>query len=178
MDKKTANELQKANRNLDQLISRLEELPPEQLSAAPSEGAWSVLDCLHHLRLAEYYAHAYIKKKLSFNPELKSNNLSSWMRSKMLTTYSRWPMKWQAPKGVDKAAFPEDSSLEEIVGKWKGQRQKLESYLNELPIELFGKQVYKHPFSGRLSLAGMVTFFNSHFDRHLKQINRTIKQVS
>lgn len=177
MDRQTQRALSKADAKLDSLLAELEVLPEEVLKKTPAPGAWSVLDVMHHLQLAEYYSQAYVEKKLSFDPELKPTNLGSWFRSQLLNTYSRWPMKWKAPKGVDEHSFPQDSSLEEVAQKWKTQRAKLKSYLEELPEDLYKRQVYKHPFAGRLSLAGMVSFFNSHFDRHHRQIRRTLKAV-
>jgi hypothetical protein len=44
-----------------------------------------------------------------------------------------------------------------------------------LPDHLYDKEIYKHPFAGRLSLMGMVDFFEHHFRRHREQMRRALK---
>ncbi|MEO0341172.1 MAG: DinB family protein [Bacteroidota bacterium] len=175
MDNKTKNLLKKLESKLDRLHEQLKAIPAEQLAAQPTEEAWSVLNILEHLSLAEYHAHRYLEKKLGFNPELPKVDLSSRFRVIALNAFNRSPFKIKAPKGVD--VFQSELPLDAFIEKWKAQRAKLVSFLESLPEEVFDKQAYKHPFGGRLPISGMVAFFDSHFDRHAKQIKRTLRKV-
>ena len=177
MDAKTLGLLDKIDAKLAQLKKELSQVPAEKLSQNPSEGAWSVLQVMIHLRMAEGYAHQYLQKKLSFDPKLPNTNLQSAFRTSFMNAFNRMPFKIKAPKGVDTSSLPKIEPLETQMEQWEQQRKALRAYLSGLDDSLFKKQVYKHPFAGRLSLAGMVSFFDSHFDRHYKQIQRTLKAV-
>ena len=61
MNQQSQQLLQKIDTKLDKLFSELEKLPEEKLTQAPSETAWSVMDVMHHLKLVEYHANAYVK---------------------------------------------------------------------------------------------------------------------
>ncbi len=175
MDNKTKKLLQKLEAKLDQLHQELKPLSKEQLATQPAEGSWSVLNILEHLSLAEYHAQRYLEKKLSFKPELPKVDLSSKFRVLTLNTFNRSPFKIKAPKGVD--VFQSELPLDDFIKQWKGQRKQLVSFLETLPEEVFDKQAYKHPLGGRLPISGMVSFFDSHFDRHRKQIKRTLVAI-
>ncbi|GAB5554594.1 MAG: hypothetical protein Sapg2KO_41850 [Saprospiraceae bacterium] len=173
MDQKTKAIFDKLEWKLQALEQELSDLPVEQLSKSPKPGAWSVLDILHHLKLAEAYGHKYSEKKLSFNPSLPKDNWQAQFRSWLLNTFNRSSLKVKAPKGVDESFFPKEIPFEQIMEEWKAQRKALRTFLEGLDPEIYTKQVYKHPLGGRLSLADMLRFFDSHFDRHHRQIQRT-----
>jgi hypothetical protein len=174
MDLKTKTTFERIETKLAALEQELSTLPKEDLNHVPSPGAWSVLDILHHLKLAENYGLGYTQKKLSFNPTLAADNWQSRFRSWLLDTFNRSSLKIKAPKGVDESFFPKDVPMEQIFQEWKQQRFEMHTFLDGLAPEIYTKQVYKHPLGGRLSLASMVSFFESHFDRHYKQIQRTL----
>lgn len=174
MDQKAKAILDRLEQKLRALEQELSALPTEQLTKVPKPGAWSVLDILHHLKMAEAYGHRYSEKKLSFNPSLPNDNWQSRFRARLLNTFNRSNLKVKAPKGVDESFFPKDVPFQQIMEEWKGQRTALYSFLESLDAETYKKQVYKHPLGGRLSLADMLSFFDSHFDRHYKQIQRTL----
>ncbi|MEL6277183.1 MAG: DinB family protein, partial [Bacteroidota bacterium] len=71
-------------------------------------------------------------------------------------------------------ALPKQASLAATLQEWRKVRQELNDYLKELDSDLFKKQVYKHPFSGRISIDGMLAFFLAHFQRHRKQALRAV----
>lgn len=175
MDQKTKQILDRIDHKLDQLISDLEQRPAEELGKEPHPGAWSPLQVLYHLMLSEKLSLGYIQKKLSYDPELPKIDWKARMRSRVLDTYLRGPLKRKAPDQVNETNFPDDLSLAQIAGEWRTFRQGMRSYFEGLEPELFSRQVYKHPFAGRMSLSAMLSFFDSHFDRHHKQIQRALK---
>lgn len=177
MDQTTQKKLDHLDQKLASLLRDLEKYSEEELQKSPQPGAWSVIQVLSHLMLSEKLSQAYVKKKLSYNPKLPSVNWQSRMRSFLLDTYVRSPLKARAPKNVNESQFPENLTIAQISADWKNDRASLRTYLSSLESGLFKKQVYKHPFGGRLSLAAMISFFDSHFDLHHKQIQRTLKRV-
>jgi uncharacterized damage-inducible protein DinB len=174
MNQPTQKILDRIDHKLEKMISDLEQRPTEALNQAPYPGAWSPLQVLYHLVLAEKLSLGYIKKKLSYNPELPKADWRARLRTSVLNAYLKSPLKQKAPANVNESNFPDDLSLEQITKDWRAMRQELRSYLEGLEPELFSRQVYKHPLSGRMSLAGMLSFFENHFDRHHKQIQRAL----
>lgn len=171
-------------KKLEQLDNRLQNLElslqaysPEILNAKPKENAWSVMQICHHLLLAENGSLQYLKKKLSYNPKLSQVTLATKMRLKLLMTYLATPLKFQAPENISGEALPEYSKPGEVFAKWKEIRTDMRAYLSSLSEELFDKEIYKQPFAGRLSLEGMIIFFDGHMARHEKQIRKALITV-
>lgn len=179
MKDKTLSKLEELNAQLDKLEERLQGYSTEILNTRPQEGVWSALDIMHHLRLAEGFSHQYLEKKLGGDVDkIDKAGISSNLRSLALTVFMRSPGKRKAPKMVDTPEFPENSELSEVMATWRKQREHLHDFLRKQPEKVFEKEAYRHPLAGRMSLLGMLRFFESHFDRHVRQINRTLDQVS
>ncbi len=171
------NQLNTLDNLVTDLLASLKPYNEEKLNAKPTETAWSVLQICHHLILAEQGSLNYLKKKLSFNPKLKKASLSTRMRQKLMTTYISTPIKFKAPSAVGDEHIPLISNLESVTMAWKSLRADLRSFLFQLPDDIFDKEVYKHPFAGKLSIEGMLAFFEGHLKRHEKQIMKTLKIV-
>jgi len=148
----------KLDEKLARLLKRLQKYSDDDLNWKPSPEQWSVMQVLQHLMLAEGYAHQYIQKKLSFNPQLKKNGLVTAMRTMAVRVMMTTPFKFKAPEAVNEQ-LPERSSFWDIAKQWKQQRIDFKSYLNELPEDILKREIYKHPFAGRLGLKGMLVFF-------------------
>lgn len=174
MNVKTEKQFKRIDAKLLQLLNELSQYSDEKLNSKPSSDSWSTLQVIHHLMLAENLSAKYIQKKLSFNPKLKNVNILTGIRMVILKNYNLLPIKLKAPKNVSVENLPEQSSLSEASQQWLAQRAALRAYLETLPEEIFRKELYKHPIAGRLSLYGMLAFFEGHFDRHLKQIHRIL----
>lgn len=174
MKKSTAQQLDKLDRQLDKLLAELAPFSEAQLNQQPRPGAWSALQVMHHLLLAEQLSMAYVKKKLSYNPALKNAGLAGAWRKFLLWTFVYAPFKFKAPANVSDEKLPDHSTLQETAELWKKNRRELREYLGSLPESLFNKSIYRHPFAGLLSLSDMLLFFEWHCIRHQKQIRRTI----
>ena len=165
------------DQRISDLLFSLKAIPTEKLNTKPQENSWSVLQILHHLILTEEASLKYVKKKLSFNPKLNKASLSSKLRQKLLVTWAYTPVKFKAPDAVSGDTLAGDSRLDNLSQNWKSVRADMRAYLCKLPDEILEREVYKHPFAGKLTLEGMLTFFEAHLDRHEKQIRKTLKLV-
>lgn len=175
MKQKILDRLDQLNRKLESTLDDLGQTEQEILDKKPGPDQWSAMDALHHLRLAEGYAQKYVEKKLSFNPEVPKMTLSTSWRTYLMAFFFKSPFKRKAPQAVNSSAFPENVSLQQLKEEWMGQRNSLLAYIEQMDDHWFEKEVYKHPFAGRLGMNGMLTFFDTHFDRHVKQARRAIK---
>lgn len=175
MNKKTEHQLQRIDLKLGHLLTDLQQYSEATLNRKPTPNSWSVLQVLQHMMLVESASDKYVRKKLSYNPKLPKTNLGTAWRMLLLKSYNWLPIKLKAPSYVNENNFPADAVLAEIAEKWQEQRSGLRDFLAALPNDIFNKEVYKHPLVGRLSLLGMLQFYEGHFDRHQKQIKKLLE---
>ncbi|MFN7117073.1 MAG: DinB family protein [Saprospiraceae bacterium] len=175
MNQKISAQLQQIDTKLNKLLSDLQQYSDEKLNHKPTPESWSVVQVLQHLMLVENASAKYVQKKLSYNPKLSKVNLGTAWRMLILKSYNWLPIKLKAPSYVNENNFAEQAVLADVAAKWQEQRRQLRDYLATLPDTIYDKEVYKHPLAGRLSLNGMLQFYEGHFDRHYKQIQRLLK---
>ncbi|MEO1515220.1 MAG: DinB family protein [Bacteroidota bacterium] len=177
MNEKHNNFLDQLDKDFAFLLEELKVYSDDQLNRKPSPEQWSVIQVMHHLMLSESLSLKYINKKLSFNPTLKKAGIKARMRLLLLKGYMASPFKAKAPGVISGEQLPEFATFWDTAKRWKQQRQELRQFLSELPKDILNKEVYKHPFAGRMSIDGMLGFFQAHFNRHHKQIQRVLKPM-
>jgi len=168
-------QLKALDKKLKTLLTEVKVYSEDQLNRQPKENSWSVIQVMHHLMMSENGSLKYVKKKLSFKPELKKAGVKAAFREFGLNTYLKSPFKWKAPEAISGDNLPANETFWKTAQDWKNQRIELREFLETLPEEMLKKEVYKHPFVGRISIPGMLRFFHQHFDRHNKQIQKIIK---
>ena len=161
----------------EKLFRELGQYDDRILNTPPALEAWSALQVCHHLMLAEAGTLRYYRKKLSHNPKLSKTGWNEKLRINALKAYLAMGFKKKAPAYISGDNLPTTSTLAATAKQWRTQRTELRDYLLSLPPELHDKEIFKHPFAGRLSIAGTVTFLEAHQDRHIGQIQRTLKAV-
>jgi hypothetical protein len=126
---------------------------------------------------AEKSSLGYLRKKLSFNPVLEQKTLGTSIRSMGLLFFLYAPIKFKSPDFINPFNNGEEMTLNEIALDWRAVRRELRIFLEMVDEDIFDKEVFKHSFSGKLTLRQMMGFFRGHFSRHRKQINRTLDRV-
>ncbi len=163
------------DRQLDRLLSELSAVDESRLIKSPGEGQWSPVQVLQHLMLSENGSMQYVRKKTqSGYAGLKPSDWQGKLRSLLVGFYLSLPFKFKAPAVVDTPQFPEVKSFEEIREGYLQTRRRLGELLQGLPEEAFHVLAYRHPLGGRMDLNGMLHFFAAHFERHEKQIKRSL----
>jgi hypothetical protein len=157
-----------------ELFDLLQVRGDEELNRAPGPGKWSAIQVMHHLIISEELSLKYVRKKLSFKPELQKAGFSERFRRMLLKIYLGLPFKFKAPKGVNDDALPAHVSFSETARRWDAIRLDLAGFLEGVSQDLFDKELYKHPAAGKMTLHGMLDFYLAHFRRHREQIIRTL----
>ncbi len=176
MEKKIEKKLNQLDEDLRLLLTDLDGYSEKKLNLKPQPNAWSVFQVMHHLTLSEQVSLRYVQKKLSFKPELKKAGIATSLRRSLLKVYLKAPIKVKAPAPVA-TDMPDIFTFWEVAKAWKQERQALRELLVALPVEVFDKEIYKHPMVGKVTLSTMLDFFQDHFNRHKKQIYRTLNAV-
>lgn len=162
-------------RRVNDLLTSLESRSVETLNRNPPGGGWSAIQTIYHLLLVEELSLAYIRKKMSFNAEAEPVNLLTRWRGFLLWASLSIPLKFKAPKNVSDEYLPDHATLAEARMKWQNARSAWTDFLTNMPDDLAAMALYKHPRVGRLGWSQMLSFFETHFSRHSKQIERALK---
>jgi len=167
---KLISHLDKLDSDLKQLLENLKMYSADQLNRKPGPSVWSPLQILYHLYRSETLSLSYVKKKMHYNDQLKNSDWRTLVRSCLLSLALRAPFKYTAAPQVNIEHLPEEITLDIIEKDWLGQRDELRSFLLGVDASFLNKNVYRHPYAGRLGLIQMLQFFGTHFHRHEEQI--------
>ncbi len=177
MDRRTEEYLNRLDASLQRLETQLHAYSSEELNRRPMPDQWSVMQVVNHLMMAETGSLNYLRKKLSTPSPMKKAGISAAFRTWFLNlSLSITFIKYKAPASVSEDKLPVVSDRDTVLQQWKTTRQELRSFLNTLPADLFDKEAYRHPRAGRMTMQQMLSFLETHFNRHLNQINRALSR--
>lgn len=173
MDAKLTQQFKEVEELRQKLFDSLHEYTHEQLNTPPQSGKWSPIQLMQHLVLAESGTVAYLRKKtLNTKSEAKSG-LSATIRTWLLKLFLASPFKAKAPTAI--AQVPEQATLAHTIELWNKTRHDLHAILEKVPSEDVSRELFRHPFGGRLNLYQMMAFIKSHFLHHEKQLWQALK---
>lgn len=155
------------------LLTRLEQRSEAEIHRSPASGAWSPIQVVAHLQKVEQASMSYIQKKISYQTGVPKIGMKHRLRMAVSKWVFRTPLKFKAPKGV--AKFPDDLRLNQVASDWEQGREELKKMIEDFPENLLGRAVLKHPLAGRIGMDQALDFFSIHMDRHIQQINRSLK---
>jgi len=163
--------VQLLNKLLSDQVQKLKVFDINQLTAGVHPG-WSVLEVLEHLMKAEKASLGYLNYKLSQGATFKKAGLRQKYNGFIMKRAYNSIFKFTAPEGV--VPKGEYDSLDELIQDFMALRKELLDFIQNRQEEAFSLVMYKHPYFGRLTLFQMLVFFEGHFMRHSKQIDRII----
>ena len=154
------------------LFTELQAGAEASLHARPQPEAWSINEIIHHLVLAESFAVAYLEKKLDKVDTLSKVSWSAGLRSLLLSSAMHSPLKFKAPSPL---VLPTAGlTLQALGAQWQSQREKLRTLLARVKPEMARLALYRHPVAGLLTVAQMLSFLETHYAHHEKQIARIL----
>lgn len=177
MDKHIEQKIGKMDKKLVQLFEDLKDYSDATLNKSPENGAWSVLDTMQHLSLTEQLVLNTIQKEVEKKTIFTTSGIGDKVRAVALSTALSLPFKFKAPYYINKDAFVANPTFWEVAKDWNKERSRFKQFCKEMSPELLQKSIYKHPRGGYLNILGVLTFFDTHFDRHHKQIKRTLNRI-
>lgn len=171
MDQNHARAFSYLEQTKETLLANLSASDPLILATRTGE-KWSPIEHCYHVYLAEKVSRNYCIKKLSYQPQLQNAGFTNQLRIWAFKVIEWTPIKFKAPKAINDLSFPKNLNLELIRQEWAKDRIELKGFLTTLDPSLVHKKIYKHPFAGRLTIGGMLAFFQFHQDRHWNHIRR------
>lgn len=169
---KFQNKLNKLEKNTNRIFDLIQNLSDEKVNQKPSQNEWSIAEVMAHLIQAESLSVQYINKKKQDPSKLEKNTLMNKIKAKWLVWAFYLPFKYKAPALVNH--FKSEYILSELIQDWKKTRNQLKAIFENIDPKIQNKNLFKHPFAGRLNLAQMLDFMNIHIKRHTKQIEKLI----
>jgi uncharacterized damage-inducible protein DinB len=164
---KAFNELEKARLRL---LEAIDPLPEAKRQLKPSPEEWSMVQVVVHLMTVEKSIQSYMQAKINKGIPLKSAGMAAWGRSLIVTLFLRYKKKIKAPAAV---TTPDtDFSYERARQAWAESQMHFRHFLDHLPAELAGKEIFRHPLAGMLNAYQTVAFMREHVLHHLGQIER------
>jgi hypothetical protein len=169
MQKKTEKLFQNLENTRYALLSLTEGYTESQLNFKPATGEWSMAQVIKHLVMTETQILQYVQRRME-KGNLHDANLNSWMRYIMVKMALRFRKKIKAPKQV--ATPPEELDTAQVKKEWEQLRMQWKQTLQLMPPEMAGKNIFRHPLAGDMSISHTLGFMDEHIRHHIPQIKR------
>lgn len=157
------------------LFNELKNYSDEVINKKPSPDKWSVAEVIAHLITAEEMSLKYLSKKIQDTSKEKPEGFKHKYRWLLVQIVFNFNIKFKAPEIVEpKMGY---QSLANLETKWSDIRNQTLQLLQKLSDDEVNKTLWKHAIAGKLNLHHMVRFFGVHYNRHKKQIERTLTAV-
>ncbi len=157
------------------LFASLKPYSDEVLNRKPAPDAWSVNEVIDHLLIAEEASLQYLQKKTRDISKEGLAGFAGWRRLTVVKLLFVLPIKFKVPALV--APTKTDYRLTDLENRWAGVRNQTHILLAQLGDADLNKTIWKHTIAGKMNIYQMMEFFTIHFDRHRKQIERTLRAV-
>lgn len=154
----------------DAFVAQLENCSREERSKAPGEG-WNMLQVMEHLITSEKGTLEYLKRKTMapFN-DIPVAGVENASNSDQLIEALKSDRKWKAPEVLPEPTGTQ--SFENMLAYWDRLREDYQEFLGQLNPGYYEREIFKHPFTGRLNIYQTLDFLINHIVHHDHQISR------
>ncbi len=158
------------------LFNELKSHSDDVINKKPSPEKWSAAEVIAHLITAEEMSLKYLSKKIRDTSKENSEGFKHKYRWLLVQIVFNFNIKFKAPEIVEpKMGY---QSLANLEAKWSDVRNQTLQILQKLNDAEVNKTLWKHALAGKMNLHHMVQFFGVHYNRHKKQIERTLEAVT
>jgi hypothetical protein len=152
------------------ILSTLKTFNPESLNKKPAGDKWSSLQILFHIIKSEQLTTISVKRALKEYDKKVNTGLPETLKTALLKIILITPLKFKAPRVV--ADIPDQPGLEEMIARWSSIRSDIKDLLETIPAEAMKKNIFNHPFSGKMNIFHTTDFLISHSEHHYRQIKK------
>lgn len=153
------------------LLNMIGDWDEDELTFRPNADSWNTLQVLDHIINSEKGTLGYMMKKTrsgwkDIPVATPENHEHSAQLDEALDSAKKWKAPSVLPDPID------DRKLEDMITYWHGLRQKFREFVANLDAEFYERQVFRHPYAGRLNLFQTLSFLEKHIIHHTYQIER------
>jgi hypothetical protein len=153
-----------------EFISLVTSFSQEQRAQKPIDG-WNMLQVMEHIIWSEQGTLEYMKRKTQAPwADIERATDEEHKRSEQLNAALISEKQWKAPDVLPSPTGAQ--SFDNMLIYWENLRNDYEAFLANLDANYHHRLIFKHPFSGRLSLFQTLDFLNNHVVHHMHQIKR------
>lgn len=137
-----------------------------------SSDKWSIYQVLSHIVLCE---EAITQKTISNLEKKKSANIG-WKSKLNLFIFQLSLLvniKYKTPETVN-PTLVEEMDFDSLISRWEQSRVQLE-LIGGYSDTILARGIFKHPSLGFISYKQIMSFFEMHYQHHLKQINQMVE---
>ncbi len=150
------------------LLDRVAALDDAVLHRKPSPNAWSIIEIIEHLVVAERHVLGDVHQ-LAAAPALE-RSLKNRIRYRIVMFVLRAGIPVRAPS---RAMLPKGGqTFAELRRQWDEQYLLLERYIASLDAQSATRAIFRHPVAGALPVAEAIAMLDAHLARHDAQIAR------
>ncbi len=150
------------------LLASLEPLGPEALQARPAAGAWSMLEIVEHLVVAEQVILQGLPDPASLVDRPRSLRQRCTYFLVVLILRFGIPVKVPSRRMLPTGSVP----LAELRDRWDATFRWLRAYAESLPPDGGDPAVFTHPVSGPITLRQALRLDGLHLEGHARQLRR------
>jgi hypothetical protein len=160
------------------LLEAAKGVNPSFAEIRPHRGSWCVTEILMHLAMTEGFVARIITRSVSLGreqgvgPETSEESVLSSL-DKFSITESDKPLP--AP---ERAIPPRDTSMEQALEALDESRRALREALHDADGMNLGALTRPHPILGELNIYQWALFIGQHEERHARQIQRALREVT
>lgn len=160
--------LEALSKGREEMWALVAALPVRAQGAPLREGAWSPLQQLEHVMLAEEAMLAWIRS--GRDPGRKS--LKGALSKLSLRVFFALGLKAKAPIPQ---VLPQDvPDLGEIQRRWDDTRRDLTDFLEGVTAPTLRQPVFRHPYVGSMDVLESLDFLRLHLRHHHRQITAAL----
>lgn len=162
----------------ERLLEAAKGVNPSFAEIRPRRGSWCVAEILMHLAMTEELVARIISRSVSLGreqsvgPETSEESLLSSL-DELSIAESAAPLT--APERISP---PPDANMEQALGALETSRRALHDALRDADGMNLTALTRQHPVFGELTIYQWALFVGQHEERHTRQIQRTLRDVT
>ena len=150
------------------LVSALRTHDPDSLLFKPSTEAWSVVEVVEHLVIAEELSLRALEKLL---PAYRGSSIRATFRINLIrASFRHLSVRIKAPSA--RIMPTGTATLAELIDRWDTARGRLAAVLEAIAPTSRSDRRWRHPLAGWLTSEQWLAFVESHVAHHQKQMAR------
>jgi hypothetical protein len=162
----------------ERLLEAAKGVNPSFAEIRPHRGSWCVTEILMHLAMTEGLVARIISRSVALGREQEvgaETSEESLLSSLDEFSIAESPTPLTAPERITP---PRDATMEQALGALDASRRALREALHDADGMNLGALTRQHPVFGELTIYQWALFVGQHEERHTRQIQRTLRDVT
>jgi len=158
-------------------IDYLESWSAKHLKFRPEDSGWNALQVIDHIITSEKGTIGYMMKKTQADAsELPYITKDDRDRSFKLNRRLSSDERYEAPSSLPAPDEAKDMMI--LLREWDEIRDRYRHFLGTLSTEYYGKLVFRHPYTGPMSVEETLRFLIEHINHHTHQLRRLKEEIA